>query len=209
MTDIKTIETGSLTEWNDVKGFGFIYPEAGERLFVHISAFDSARRPAPGDKVTFERGIGRNGGPVAVKASIKGAPVRVLREPLTTEGAQRARAWRLAAAAVLALLLIQAEALGAAPPWTIIIYVGIGAVSAFAYWYDKRAAAKGGWRLNETMLHGLDLIGGIMGGLLAQAALHHKTAKPSYGAVSAGIAVLHLCGVGLLIYLGLKARGGA
>jgi len=47
-------QKGSLTSWNDAKGFGFITPEnGGERLFAHISAYQGRGRPVSNRKVTY------------------------------------------------------------------------------------------------------------------------------------------------------------
>lgn len=47
---------GTLTRWNDDRGFGFITPaHGGSEIFVHISAFpQDGRRPAIGEQLTFE-----------------------------------------------------------------------------------------------------------------------------------------------------------
>lgn len=47
---------GTLAKWNDDRGFGFILPnQAGEEIFVHISAFPKdGVRPAVGEVVSFE-----------------------------------------------------------------------------------------------------------------------------------------------------------
>ena len=47
---------GTLTRWNDERGFGFITPQpAGHDVFVHVSAFArDGRRPVLHDAVTFE-----------------------------------------------------------------------------------------------------------------------------------------------------------
>ncbi len=47
---------GTLTKWNDDRGFGFITPtQGGSEIFVHISAFPKdGRRPAIGERLTFE-----------------------------------------------------------------------------------------------------------------------------------------------------------
>lgn len=47
---------GTLTKWNDDRGFGFITPAKGDRdIFVHVSAFPRAGgRPAVGELISFE-----------------------------------------------------------------------------------------------------------------------------------------------------------
>jgi uncharacterized membrane protein YsdA (DUF1294 family) len=109
-----------------------------------------------------------------------------------------ARARRIVAAAVVLLLLILSRFLGRAPDWLVGAYLIMSPVSAIAYWLDKRAAQAGAWRIPEVRLHGLDLVGGIIGGLLAQAAFHHKTAKPRFAVVTWGIVALHAAGLAAL-----------
>jgi cold shock CspA family protein len=62
--------TGTLSSWNDDRGFGFIAPtHGGAELFVHISAFPpDGSRPTVGEKLTYELGRGKNGQPQAVTA---------------------------------------------------------------------------------------------------------------------------------------------
>lgn len=54
---------GTLVEWNDDRGFGFIEPEGGgARVFCHIKAFEvRVRRPIAGDRVTYELSKGSDG----------------------------------------------------------------------------------------------------------------------------------------------------
>ncbi|HXR67497.1 MAG TPA: cold shock domain-containing protein, partial [Dermatophilaceae bacterium] len=52
-------EQGTLADWHDDRGFGFITPVAGgPRVFVHVSAFPRGQRPATNDLVTY--GVGRD-----------------------------------------------------------------------------------------------------------------------------------------------------
>ena len=47
---------GTLTRWNDARGFGFIAPALGsDELFVHVSAFPrDGARPHVGELISFE-----------------------------------------------------------------------------------------------------------------------------------------------------------
>jgi cold shock CspA family protein len=60
---------GTLVEWKDDRGFGFIEPaEGGARIFCHLKAFEvRVRRPMPGDKLTYEVGKDAQGLLAAVK----------------------------------------------------------------------------------------------------------------------------------------------
>lgn len=192
-------ETGELVEWNDARGFGFVQPTSGDPLFVHISAFiRPLRRPEPGDRLAFSRGKDKYGRTVVTSAKIAGAtsrPQPVGPSAERIEGAQLARALRLLGAALIVAALVVLH-----PPVLIWIYIGMGIVSFIAYWLDKRAADAGRWRTAESTLHGIDLLGGIVGGLLAQAALHHKTAKPGFAALTfaiTGASLLFIAGISL------------
>lgn len=80
------------------------------------------------------------------------------------------------------------------------LYALAGSASYITYWWDKRAAGSGRWRRSEMALHGLDFAFGIIGGLLAQQVLRHKTSKPGFAMSSYAIAFLHaLVLVGLLL----------
>jgi len=54
---------GTLTKWNDDRGFGFISPSKGPtEIFVHISAFPRAGgRPQLNELISFETEPGRDG----------------------------------------------------------------------------------------------------------------------------------------------------
>lgn len=54
---------GTLTKWNDDRGFGFISPAQGsEEVFVHISAFPrGGERPRINELISFETETGPNG----------------------------------------------------------------------------------------------------------------------------------------------------
>ena len=54
---------GTLTKWNDDRGFGFITPtQGGAEIFAHVSAFPrDGQRPQIGERLTFEIGTGKDG----------------------------------------------------------------------------------------------------------------------------------------------------
>jgi cold shock CspA family protein len=66
---------GTLTKWNDDRGFGFIEPAAStEELFVHISAFPrDGIRPHIGELVSFETDLRGDGKHRAVRVMRPGS----------------------------------------------------------------------------------------------------------------------------------------
>lgn len=54
---------GTLTKWNDERGFGFVLPSQGTtEIFVHISAFRrSDQRPEVNELISFETEVSPNG----------------------------------------------------------------------------------------------------------------------------------------------------
>ncbi len=54
---------GTVSQWNDDRGFGFITPVAGgQDIFVHVKAFEGqTNRPAIGQSVSFEVETGKDG----------------------------------------------------------------------------------------------------------------------------------------------------
>jgi len=54
---------GTLVDWNDDRGFGFIEPaDGGSRVFCHVKAFEvRVRRPMAGDRLTYDLAKGPDG----------------------------------------------------------------------------------------------------------------------------------------------------
>ncbi len=65
MSDMKT---GTVKFFNSSKGFGFIQPENGEDVFVHISAVQRGGLDGlnEGDKVQFDTAVDQRSGKTAV-----------------------------------------------------------------------------------------------------------------------------------------------
>ncbi|WAC75515.1 cold shock and DUF1294 domain-containing protein [Roseateles sp. SL47] len=60
------------------------------------------------------------------------------------------------------------------------LYMAMSLATFIVYALDKRAARLGQWRVKEVTLHGLALLCGWPGALLAQHLLRHKSAKASF-----------------------------
>lgn len=105
---------------------------------------------------------------------------------------------RLAGVVLVALGISAATLLRMAPAWVSAAYLMFGLVSFGVYGFDKRAARRGDWRVPEMTLHGIDLIGGVAGGLLGQACFRHKTRKVGFVVVTGLIAAAHVVALTLL-----------
>ncbi len=58
------------------------------------------------------------------------------------------------------------------------------------YWWDKEAARRGGWRIRESTLLLLALVGGSAGAISAQRLLRHKTRKEPFRSILLSIVIL-------------------
>ena len=82
----------------------------------------------------------------------------------------------------------------------IIIYylLVINAVAFFVYGIDKLKASKGWWRIPESTLLLLAIIGGSVGAWLGMKAWHHKTMHRKF---QYGLPVIFLLQLALAVYL--------
>lgn len=173
--------TGSISEWNRERGFGYIICD-GRRIFLHIREFkERHKQPEVGDAINFVMGSDKQGRPCAQQA-------------VHANDGGRLRAWHfLLLAGLLAL-----------PGFA--VYQGLGAIGAryaggwvalisgityFIYAWDKRRARDKGQREPERMLHLLEVLGGWPGAFLAQRKLRHKSSKGTYQFVFVLIIGLH------------------
>lgn len=164
---------GTLTQWDDAKGYGFITPDGGgPKCFVHIKAFGlRPQRPFIGERVRYREGHDAHGKKRALDVQGLGPKPA----PRPRDGSRELLLIPAFAAGVLATHL-----LWGVPNWFWGAYSAMSMATFIVYALDKRAAARGDWRVAENTLHGLSLACGWPGALLAQRLLRHKHAKPAF-----------------------------
>lgn len=190
-------QQGTLTQWDDAKGYGFITPDAGGgRLFVHARAFGlRSWRPYVGERLSYEAGRDPQGKARAqrVKALQPRRPQPAARAaaPRPSSDAARGSAILLLIPAFAALVL--AVHLSWPMPHAVWgSYMALSLATFIVYAGDKRAARKGQWRVAESTLHGLALCCGWPGALLAQQLLAHKRGKAPFMRVFWGTVAMNI-----------------
>lgn len=176
---------GTLTRWDDARGFGFIEPaQGGDTIFVHIKAFPAGTgRPAVGQLLNFEVETGANG---KKRARAVQYPVRLPERTATRSRAPAGAPWtwpRLLVLPAFAVVYVFVALRWGFRPQALGVYAGASLFALLMYALDKAAARHGRWRTSENTLHLIALAGGWPGALLAQQWLRHKTSKPSFIAV--------------------------
>ncbi|MBM9613427.1 cold shock and DUF1294 domain-containing protein [Desulfobulbus rhabdoformis] len=166
---------GTVIKWNEEKGFGFIAPDSGGReLFFHISDYSrSHKRPIVHLNVRFRPTIDQKGRPAAKNViPLKGhkGNGREMRQKLFAVGLFTLFSCGLCS--LLSLHLIPNE--------LVYLYAAMSLITFFVYGKDKYAAQNGQWRISESGLHTLSLLGGWPGARLAQSFLRHKSSKGSF-----------------------------
>lgn len=183
---------GLIRSWDDERGFGFIEPTlGGQDIFVHIKAFPrGAARPVIGQRVSFEVELGPRG----KKRARKAEAIRPARVHIKAGQSSPAR-WGTATLFAIPAFFVVYVATGILwrhPPWIVLVYLIVSALTYVAYALDKSSAKRGGWRTPESTLHTLSIAGGWPGALLAQQFLRHKSTKAEFRSVFWVTAVLNV-----------------
>ena len=183
---------GTLTNWNDDRGFGFIKPDGGgQDIFVNIKAFGRvSERPTNGAKLSFEVELGAEGKKRATRVEcIRSAgaigqrtqPAKRSRRPASA--ASTGASWpvlALVSFAIFAVLYAWATFRWGVHYYVLLGYLALSGWTYVMYMHDKTAAELGEWRVSEGGLHLLGLLGGWPGANLAQHFLRHKSKKTSF-----------------------------
>jgi uncharacterized membrane protein YsdA (DUF1294 family)/cold shock CspA family protein len=181
---------GTLTSWNDEKGFGFITPDdASRQVFVHINSFSNrGRRPELNQAVSYALSSDSKGRPCATNVLFVGERRGIGFGSI------------LIAVLFLAAIAIAAFHLNKIPRLIFGVYVIASLLAFFMYAKDKSAAKSGGWRTSESTLHLISLFCGWPGALIAQQTLRHKSKKQSFRFVFWVTVVLN-CGAVAFLFI--------
>lgn len=199
---------GTLTVWNDERGFGRIESaQGGEPIFVHVSVWPrGSGRPRVSQLVSFEVELGAKG-----KRAKNVRMVRSQRAPAPARRRGPAQ-WGTATLFVLPVFLVVYAVvahIGKLPMWVAGWYVLASAATFLAYAADKTAASKGAWRMAESSLHIFSLAGGWPGALVAQQFLRHKSSKREFRQVFWATVVLNCVALVTLAFSGMRSIIGA
>lgn len=182
-----TRHQGTVTDWNDARGFGFIAPvTGGPRVFVHVSAFPRGRRPAIHDLVTY--GVAPD-----ARNRLRASGVQFVGRSRSDRRGTAALPVALVAATSFLGALVGFVALGEAPLLLLAPYGAFSLIAFEMYRADKIAAGRRGWRISEANLHAAALAGGWPGALVARHLFRHKTTKQPFRTVFWGTVVVN-CG---------------
>jgi uncharacterized membrane protein YsdA (DUF1294 family)/cold shock CspA family protein len=184
---------GTLIEWHDDKGFGFIAPGAGGAdVFAHISVFQNrSRRPQSGDEVIYHPVKLADGKFRAVSVSYRGDKI----EKKVPQKFER-RLWVAMLLSLAFLITIMIFGFVSLIPWELVeLYFVASIIALFMYWSDKSAARTGRWRTRESSLLLCGLIGGWPGALIAQQLFRHKSSKTKFQISFWGSVVVNCAGL--------------
>ena len=211
--------------WDDEKGFGFIEPaEGGTDVFLHMRALgENTSRPVAGALVTYCLTTDEIGRPRAafarVEAGVRRAEPTFRPLPMPVEpryapaplrrrhGPRRSQSvgWAFLGSAGFIGALAGAAHFDYLGWWVPAVYGAASSVTFIAYASDKARAVDAEWRVSESTLHFLEVLGGWPGALFAQQCLRHKTAKSGYQVIFWLIVATHL---GLWTWWALRRVNG-
>ena len=77
----------------------------------------------------------------------------------------------------------------------------VNLIAFVLYGVDKRRARQGRWRISESTLLGIALLGGAIGAMVGMKVFHHKTKHKKF---SLGLPVIFVLQMALVLYISLR-----
>jgi uncharacterized membrane protein YsdA (DUF1294 family)/cold shock CspA family protein len=209
------LHNGKLITWKDDRGFGFIQPkDGGQDVFLHISEIkDATRRPQENDVIYYRRVVDSDGKIRACNAFILGARKQSANFSETaTKGSSHPSKAITSGLPIGEVILLSFLPLIGATHFSlatgnmlpIFIYPVMSLVTYALYADDKSRAQRKNWRIPEQNLHLCELLGGWIGGFIAQRTLRHKSQKKSYQVEFWAIVIIHYMAWLFWLFLGKR-----
>lgn len=168
-------QTGTISNWNEEKGFGFILPKSGGKtIFAHINDYSRIHKdPFVGLKVEYFISTDPKGRQCAVEVR----PFSGHKKPSLASRQRIISIFLFCGFAFALYCLFNSKLI----PLELVGFYAILCVITFVmYAKDKSAAEWGKRRTPEGALHLFSLLGGWPGAALAQSFLRHKSKKISF-----------------------------
>lgn len=177
--------SGKITRWQDEKGFGFIQSEqSNKELFFHISDYRAKERPTLQESVVFELGTDKKGQPCAKYVQQVSFVQQRQQQRNVSRQVKQTNEMAINFTLILGvgfLLVLVGLFFGKVlPMWLLGWYLAINLATFLLYAHDKNSAQTNSWRVQESSLHKLSLLGGWVGAGVAHKVLRHKSQKPEF-----------------------------
>jgi uncharacterized membrane protein YsdA (DUF1294 family)/cold shock CspA family protein len=170
-------DRGVVATWNDQRGYGFLQPDDGGPLvFVHCTAVPKgSRRPYEGQALSYELETDDSG-----KLHVVRAEQVLIDERAEPVPAPTSVVVGICSIAAFVTLFLVIHWVWHGPLIVAVYYLALSILTFGLYYLDKQAAQTGRWRVRESTLVLVGLIGGWPGAVVAQQVLRHKTIKLSF-----------------------------
>ena len=169
------MKIGTISNWNEEKGYGFITPnDGGKNIFLHINDYSRThKRPIKGLEVNYILNTDAKGRKCATE-------VFPLRGHKNNGREIRQKIFSILVFISFGCVIYFLHSHNYIPTIVVGIYSILSILAFLMYAKDKNAAEWGAWRIQESTLHTIALLGGWPGAAIAQSFLRHKSKKLSF-----------------------------